>query len=76
MRNLKNECLNRMVFFGEKSLRRAVSEFLEHYHVERDHQGLGNRLIEPSAEVGRVNAQVRCHERLGGLLHYYYRDAA
>jgi transposase InsO family protein len=76
MRSLKDECLNRMIFFGEKSLRRAVSEFLEHYHAERNHQGLGNRLIEPSAEVGRVNGQVRCYERFGGLLKYYYREAA
>ena len=76
MRSVKDECLNRMIFFGEKSLRRAVGEFLEHYHVERNHQGLGNRLIAPREDVGRANGHVRCHERLGGLLHYYYRDAA
>jgi transposase InsO family protein len=76
MRSVKNECLNRMIFFGEKSLRRAVSEFLEHYHAERNHQGLGNRLIEPSAEVGSANGDVECRERLGGLLKYYYRRAA
>ncbi len=76
MRSLKSECLNRMIFFGEKPVRRAVGEFLEHYHKERNHQGLGNRLIEPDVQVGCVNGKVECHERLGGLLHYYYRDAA
>jgi transposase InsO family protein len=76
MRSVKVECLNRMIFFGEKSLRRAVSEFLDHYHAERNHQGLGNRLIEPEAHVGRVDGKVECHERLGGLLRYYYRNAA
>ncbi len=76
MRSLKSECLNRMIFFGEKSVRKAVNEFLEHYHVERNHQGLGNRLIEPSEKVGCVDGKIACRERLGGLLHYYYRDAA
>ena len=76
MRSVKNECLNRMIFFGEKSLRRAVGEYLEHYHAERNHQGLGNRLIKPSNEVRSANGEIRCRERLGGLLHYYYRDAA
>ncbi len=76
MRSLKSECLNRMIFFGEKSARKAVNEFLEHYHVERNHQGLGNRLIEPSEKVGCVDGKIACRERLGGLLHYYYRDAA
>lgn len=76
MRSLKGECLNRMIFFVEKSLRRAVSEFFEHYHAERNHQGLGNRLIKPGVEVGRASGPVRCHERVGGLLNCYYRDAA
>ena len=76
MRSLKSECLNRMIFFGEKSVRKAVNEFLEHYHVERNHQGLGNRLIEPSEKVGCFDGKIACRERLAGLLHYYYRDAA
>ena len=60
---------------GESSLRRAVDQFCEHYHRERNHQGLENRIIEPecgSAQEGEVG----CRERLGGLLRYYYRDAA
>ena len=76
MRSLKVECLNRMIFFGEKSLRTAVNEFLGHYHKERHHQGLDNRLIIAGDEVGRTIGKVRCHERLGGMLRYYYRDAA
>jgi len=65
-----------MIFFGEKSLRRATTAYLEHYHQERNHQGLVNKLIDPSDEVGRTAGEVKCRERLGGLLNYYYRDAA
>jgi putative transposase len=75
MRSLKGECLDRLIFFGEESLRRAVRQFLEHYHAERNHQGLGNRLINAGAEVGRRAGQVHGRERLGGLLRYYYRPA-
>ena len=65
-----------MIFFGEKSLRKGVTEYLEHYHGERNHQGLGNKLINPGDEVGRRKGDVVCRERLGGLLRYYYRQAA
>ncbi len=75
-RSLKDECLSRMVFFGEKMLRTAVGQFLEHYHGERNHQGLDNKIIEPGDEVGREDGEIKCRERLGGLLRYYYRDAA
>jgi transposase InsO family protein len=74
--SLKSECLERMIFFGETSLRNAVGQFLSHYHEERNHQGLGNKIIEPSDEVGLATGEVQCRERLGGLLQYYYRDAA
>jgi transposase InsO family protein len=76
MRSLKGECLNRVIFFGDVSLRKAVGQFVEHYHRERNHQGLGNRLIEPGEEVGQMIGKEQCRERLGGLLRYYYRDAA
>jgi putative transposase len=75
VRSIKEECLDRMILIGEGSLRRAVDEFCEHEHRELNHQGLENIIIQPdfeSAEEGEVN----CHERLGGLLRYYYRDAA
>jgi hypothetical protein len=74
-RSLKDECLDRMIFFGENMLRRAVQEFLARYHTERNHQGLDNQLIEPGNEVARITGKVECRERLGGLLKYYYRDA-
>ena len=76
MRSIKSETLSRMIFFGEKSLRRAVTAYLEHYHAERNHQGLGNELIDPGEEVGAVAGKIACRERLGGMLRYYYRDAA
>jgi transposase InsO family protein len=75
-RSLKTECLDRMIFFGRKSLENAVREYVEHYHVERNHQGLGNQLIEPGNEVGAVAGKIECYERLGGLLKYYHRRAA
>ena len=65
-----------MLFFGERSLRNGIREFLDHYHRERNHQGLGNQLIDGGEEVGCVKGDVRCRERLGGMLRYYYRDAA
>ena len=74
--SIKSECLGRMIFLGEKSLRRAVTDYLEHYHAERNHQGLSNKIIERGNEVGAVSGKIECRERLGGLLNYYYRDAA
>jgi transposase InsO family protein len=68
--SLKSECLERMIFFGETSLRNAVREFVLHYHAERNHQGLDNRIIEPGNEVGRGRGEVLCRERLGGILRY------
>jgi putative transposase len=76
IRSVKEECLGRMIFFGEKSLQAAAAEFLRHFHAERNHQGLGNRLIEPGEEAGRTTGEVVCRERLGGMLRYYYREAA
>jgi putative transposase len=75
-RSLKEECLSRLIFFGETCLRRAVTLFLEHYHAERNHQGLDNRILQPGEEVGRSTGQIECRARLGGLLRYYYRKAA
>ncbi|UCC32736.1 MAG: transposase [Phycisphaerales bacterium] len=76
VRTIKESCLGRMIFFGEDSLRRAISEFVGFYHHERNHQGLGNRLIDPREEFGLTDGPVACRERLGGLLRYYYRQAA
>jgi transposase InsO family protein len=75
-RSLREECLDRLIFFGEGALRQAVTHFVLHFHGERNHQGLGNRLIEAGVEVGRSTGDVRCRERLGGILRYYYRQVA
>ena len=74
--SIKSGCLNRMVFFTEGALRRAIRAFVDHYHHERTHQGLGNQLIEPIDGDVDAHAPVRCHKRLGGLLRYYHRQAA
>jgi putative transposase len=71
MRGLKEECLERMIFFGERSLQSATVSFLDHYHAERNHQGIGNRLITPEPEVGGATGEIACRERLGGTLRYY-----
>jgi putative transposase len=75
-RSLKEEVLDRLMIFGEAMLRNAVGGFLTHYHTERNHQGLGNRILQPGEEMGRKTGPVECRERLGGLLRYYYRKAA
>jgi putative transposase len=66
MRSIKSEALSRMNFFGEASLRNATVSFLEHYHSERNHQGLDNTIPFPGEEVGRTAGEIECDERLGG----------
>ena len=73
--SIKSECLNKMIPLGERHLRRAVTEFVEHYHVERNHQGLENELITRSVKPTNDNSPVDRRERLGGILNYYYRRA-
>ena len=75
VRSIKDECLGRMILFGEASLRRALGEYVAHYHTERKHQGVGNRLLEPLAMVSSTGEPIQCRERLGGMLNYYYREA-
>jgi putative transposase len=75
VRSIKEECLDRMIFFGEDSLRSAIREYLAHYHAERNHQGLANTLIEPIPEP-KSSGTVQRKQRLGGTLSYYYREAA
>ena len=74
VRLIREECLSRVVPVGERHLRWVIGEYVKHYHVERNHQGLGNDLIEPLGEPGQ--GRVACRERIGGLLRYYYRRAA
>jgi len=65
-----------MVFFGRKSLETTVSEYVDHYPAEGDHQGPANELIEPDQNAGSVAGRIDCRERLGGMLRYYHRRAA
>ena len=74
--SIKSESLDRMIFFGVESLRRAAAEFLDHYHHERNHQGMGNRLLTESESPESLTSPVACRERLGGLLRFYHRQAA
>src|ERR671919_430019 len=74
VRSIREECLDRLILFGERRLRKVLEEFVAHYHIERNHQGLGNDLIVPGPQP-LDGAQVRCRERLGGLLRYYHRAA-
>src|SRR5579863_172611 len=74
--SIRSECLDRIVPLSEAHLRRSISEYLRHYHVERNHQGLGNDLITGPPAPANTNASIMRRERLGGLLNFYTRAAA
>ncbi len=76
VRSIKSECLDRMIFFGGKHLRYAISEYVQHYHMERNHQGIGNRLIEGTDEGAENTGPIVSRTRVGGMLKYYHRSAA
>jgi transposase InsO family protein len=77
VRSVRSECLSRVIPLGERHLRHLLSEYLIHFHQERNHQGLDNRIIEPlAANTNAGKGIVRRRERVGGLLSYYYREAA
>ena len=77
VRSIKEECLNKLILFVEVRLRRALEEYTAHYHLERNHQGVGNELLEPvDAADETPSGEIGCRERLGGLLRFYYRGAA
>ena len=74
--SIKSECLNKIIPLGEKHLRLAVREYMEHYYRERNHQGLDSRIIFADDSVGASEGDIKKRSRLGGYLSYYYRDAA
>ena len=75
--SVKSECLDRMILFGERSLRHVLKEYTVHYHQERNHQGIGNNIIIPQpAPETYSEGNAECRERLGGLLKFYYLRAA
>lgn len=76
IQSAQKECSEKLIFVGENSLRRAIRDWLEHYHHERNHQGLENQIPFPNENVGKLYGEIKCRKRLGGFLKYYYRDAA
>ena len=76
VRSVKQECLSKLILFDEAPLRRALNEYLAHFHAERPHQGKGNVLLfpDPTDRASPANP-VACRQRLGGLLRYYARAA-
>ncbi len=77
VRSVKQECLSKVILFGEGSLSRVLREYSRHYHHERNHQGKGNQLLFPKASHQRYRrvSSIACRQRLGGLLKYYCRAA-
>ena len=76
VRSVKEECLSKVILFGERALRRALAEYTAHYHAERNHQGKDNVLLFPRNRDIDRKRPVKCCERLGGLLRYYHQEAA
>lgn len=76
VRSIKEECLEKMMFIGQTSLRRAIAEYVAHFHEERNHQGLDNRLILGKPTIAANDALIHRRTRLGGMLSYYHRVAA
>jgi putative transposase len=76
VKSVKEDCLSKLILFGERSLRRALECYLVHYHAERNHQGKGNVLLFPQLTKTIRQGPVQCRERVGGLLRYYHQEAA
>lgn len=76
VRSIKSECLDRLILFGEKSLKHVLTEYIKHFHSERNHQGIANVIPFPDARIGPTTGKVIKSERLGGLLNFYHRKAA
>jgi transposase InsO family protein len=76
VRSIKEECVDQFVLFGEDSLRHVMREYVEHYHAERNHQGLENVIPFPDGRLATHEGPVAKSGRLGGLLNFYHRQAA
>jgi putative transposase len=77
VRSVKEECLSRLILFGETSLHHALTQYVEHFHRERNHQGKDNLLLFPAGSPVTARAgPMQCRERLAGLLKYYTYAAA
>jgi transposase InsO family protein len=77
-RSVKDECLSKMILFGEASLRQVLSTYVSHFHHERNHQGKGNVILYPmpADRIGESTGEIQSREHLGGLLKFYFREAA
>jgi transposase InsO family protein len=75
VRSIKQECLNRVIPFGDRHFRRMIAEYVVHYHRERNHQGLANELIEGVSTGPENLGRIHRRQRLGELLNYYCRAA-
>ncbi len=76
VRSVKRECLQKMIFFGEDGLRKALKKYCDHYHQERNHQGKNNFLLFPNPKLMANKGKIKRRDRLNGMLKYYYRSAA
>ena len=76
IQSLQQECLDKLIVFGAKHCDLLVREYVEHYHAERNHQGLENKLIDPVDDISKADGEIICPERLGGMLKFYHRKAA
>ncbi len=78
IRSAKDELLSRLILFGERSLRHCLEQYVAHFHSERNHQGRGNVILfpVPADQIGGKEGPIRRRERLGGVLRFYYREAA
>ena len=74
--SIRQECLRFIIPLGERHLRKVVAEYVAHYHLERNHQGLGNRVIDPEPQPANDNGRIVRRTRLGGLLSFYHRRSA
>ena len=77
-RSVREECLSKMILFGETSLRHVLANYVSHFHGERNHQGKGNVILFPRMEdrIGESVGEIQTRERLGGMLKFYCRQAA
>ena len=77
-RSVREECLSKLILFGKRSLQHALSNYVSHFHAERNHQGKENVILFPEAadRVGETAGEIRTRERLGGMLKFYYRQEA
>ncbi len=73
--SLRRECLNHMIIFSERQLRRVLRDYLAYYHQARPHMALANNAPEPRAVEPVCQGRVRAIPYLGGLHHRYARCA-